>query len=58
MEIKFNAYQPNLTLFRTDGMPARVDVSISMNEYDKVKDIPLLPRDVMYEITIKQVEEQ
>ncbi len=56
-DIKFKGYQPALQLFRTEGNFARVSFEISRDEYQNVRDFPLLEKDCMYEIIIKKISE-
>lgn len=57
MEIKFNGYNLSLQFLRTDKS-VRVLIDTSMDQYDKIKEIPKLP-DGVYEIKITPaVEEQ
>ena len=56
MEIKFKGYNLKLQYMSSDDS-VRVKIDTSMDEYDDVSKIPLLPKG-LYEITIKTLVEE
>lgn len=54
--IKFKGYSPTLQFMRTDKS-IRVSFDISLDEYNNVKDIPLLPEG-MFEVTVIETNDQ
>lgn len=55
-ELKFNGYNLTLKFLRSDKS-VRVEIDTSLDQWVKIKDIPLLP-DGIYEIIIKPVVEE
>ena len=55
-ETKFNGYNLTLKFLRSDKS-VRVEIDTSLDQWVKIKDIPLLP-DGIYEIIIKPVIEE
>jgi len=51
-ETKFRGYNPTLQFMKTDKS-FRVIIDVSLDEYNNIKDIPLLPEGV-YEVELKQ----
>lgn len=55
-EIIFNGYNPILQFLRTDKS-VRVTFDVSMDQYNNIKDIPLLSEG-MYKVTLTKLDEQ
>jgi len=54
--ITFNGYNPSIQFLRSDKS-FRITIDVSKDQWENIKDIPLLPEGV-YEIDIKPIAEE
>lgn len=58
MEIKFNGDDIFLKTFKSNKDSFRVEIDCGRDSYDIIKEIPMLPDGVIYEITIKPLSDE